>query len=628
MHQFEHSAAGHASSSRTPAMPRISTALAFPPSSTSSSSPDTAGSASLASPATSTPRATSPENKPSESTKHDAPPHSPVPACMAGLALQVQSAVSRNVTGPLVQVLTDAQEASALHCAQHDAIRTLSTEASASRSSSSSSSSSSSGSGSGSSASSRTAPMPGQTSAASRYVSALSSPDLVPCDAAAQSSAQALMGTSAQDSDDLATQLHSVHAADAAHTSSSPVVAPLLQQRDSGSSDGSGSGTEASLAQSDICRTPSTSTTGSSHAGSLDTAISSVPSGTEFESNYKSHVEEQSADTLRVSVAAYDPSIAPSQASPISLSSEADNALLDYSPLPHDASAGASLVEAKSATAKVRRYAALLELIDTERNYADDLATLVLVFFDNLCMMPFFNDQPARQALVMRNSQDLLRTHQKLSAKLDAILVDLGLRKSGQRHADDQKTELEKALSPQADEAVVRAAKLFNQMMPQLQSYKAFCSRHGEALALIREAEKRHADWDAFERHCADILRLTQRAHKHTSSPPTLGCDHAQRLGHQQPGVVFYPHRLVLRNALAQPRLGLHLDPHRRHHRLRLQPGQRRCHARHGAKRHAPEFVAPALSRFPHQAHPAPVLIPARSADAAEAQLRHGRLGG
>lgn len=374
--------------------------------------------------------------------------------------------------------------------------------------------------------------MPRQSSAGSKYVSALSSPDLVPCHVAAQSSAEALMGTNAQATDDPL-------------ASPSPIVAPLLQQRDSGSSDGSGSGsasgTEASLAQSDICRTPSTSTTGSSHAGSLDTAISSVPSGTEFESNYKSHVEEQSADTLRVNVAAYDPTTAPSQASPISLSSEADNALLDYSPLAHDASADASLVEAKFATAKVRRYAALLELIDTERNYADDLATLVLVFFDNLCMMPFFNDQPARQALVMRNSEDLLRTHQKLSAKLDAILVDLGLRKSGQRHADDQKTELEKALSPQADEAVVRAAKLFNQMMPSLQSYKAFCSRHGEALALIREAEKRHADWDAFERHCADILRLTQRAHKHNSSRPPSGATTPSVWATNSPASYFVP---------------------------------------------------------------------------------------
>ncbi|KAJ1019425.1 hypothetical protein NDA16_004542 [Ustilago loliicola] len=296
---------------------------------------------------------------------------------------------------------------------------------------------------------------------------------------------------------------------------SQSLTAPALQEQDSSSSSDGGDATETTAAQTDISRTPSTSTTGSSHAGSLDTTISSVPSGTEFENNYKSHVEEQSADTLRVEVTGYDSNVPPSQASPVSLNSEVDNGLLDYP----DA-ADASIAEAKYATAKVRRYAALLELIDTERNYADDLATLVLVFFDNLCMMPFFNDQPARQALVMRNSEDLLRTHQKLSAKLEGILVDLGLRKAGQRgQVDDKQAELEKALSPQADEAVVRVAKLFNQMMPSLQSYKAFCSRHGEALALIREAEKRHADWDAFERHCADVLKLTRLAQKGSSRP-------------------------------------------------------------------------------------------------------------
>ncbi len=163
-----------------------------------------------------------------------------------------------------------------------------------------------------------------------------------------------------------------------------------------------------------------------------------------------------------------------------------------------------------------------MELIDTERNYADDLATLVLVFFDNLCMMPFFNDQPARQALVMRNSEDLLRTHQKLSASSrtsSSISVSESLDK--QDWWTTRKTELEKALSPQADEAVVRAAKLFNQMMPSLQSYKTFCSRHGEALALIREAEKRSADWDAFERHCASILLQTRLAQKGSSRPPS-----------------------------------------------------------------------------------------------------------
>uniref|UniRef100_V5ELV6 DH domain-containing protein n=2 Tax=Kalmanozyma brasiliensis (strain GHG001) TaxID=1365824 RepID=V5ELV6_KALBG len=296
-----------------------------------------------------------------------------------------------------------------------------------------------------------------------------------------------------------------------------PLVTPKMQLQDSSD----GSGLETAATQSDISRTPSTSTTGSSHAGSLDTAISSVPSGTDFEDHYKSQADELSADTLRVDIGDYNSNAHPSQASPVSLISEVDGALLEYPGLIENGTAD-PVAEAKYTTAKVRRYAALLELIDTERNYADDLATLVLVFFDNLCMMPFFNDQPARQALVMRNSEDLLRTHQKLSAKLEYILIDLGLRKPvHQRLVEDRRTDLEKALSPQADEAVVRVAKLFNQMMPSLQSYKAFCSRHGEALALIREAEKRHADWDAFEKHCADVLRMTRMAQKGSSRPPS-----------------------------------------------------------------------------------------------------------
>lgn len=496
-----------ASSSRLPKVEKISTAVVFPSfsrNSTDEGASRSSGSSSIASPAVSTPRATSPDQNASPHIRNRAAfersardsletpvassSESTIPAHMAGLALQVQSAVSRNVTGPLVQVLTDAEEASALHQAE-------SSEASNSNM--------------------KAAAMRRLGSGNSDYQTALSSPDMVPGG----------LPTSRSPVPDVLSSSTSEEAIEAALTATSnsnipgagpqSLTAPALQEQDSSSSSDGGDGTETTAAQTDISRTPSTSTTGSSHAGSLDTAISSVPSGTEFENNYKSHVEEQSADTLRVEVTGYDSSVPPSQASPVSLNSEVDNGLLDYP----DA-ADASVAEAKYATAKVRRYAALLELIDTERNYADDLATLVLVFFDNLCMMPFFNDQPSRQALVMRNSEDLLRTHQKLSAKLEGILIDLGLRKAGQRgQVDDKQTELEKALSPQADEAVIRVAKLFNQMMPSLQSYKAFCSRHGEVLALIREAEKRHADWDAFERHCADVLKLTRLAQKGSSRP-------------------------------------------------------------------------------------------------------------
>ncbi len=422
---------------------------------------------------------------------------------MAGLALQVQSAVSRNVTGPLVQVLTDAEEASALH-----------------QKSESTSQQAKSNGAEPSGSSPHSAPLARQGSGSSDYATALSSPELHPTDAASRLRISEMLSSSiSEQAIDAALGSNQSTAVADDDDDSRPLVAAKLHEQDSGDSDASG--LETSAMQSDISRTPSTSTTGSSHAGSLDTAISSVPSGTDFEDNYKSQVEEHSADTLRVDVGNYDSTLHPSQASPVSLISEVDASLLDYPGLIQDGSAN-PVAEAKFTTAKVRRYAALLELIDTERNYADDLATLVLVFFDNLCMMPFFNDQPARQALVMRNSEDLLRTHQKLSAKLEYILVDLGLRRpSHQRHVEDQRTELEKALSPQADEAVVRVAKLFNQMMPSLQSYKAFCSRHGEALALIREAEKRHADWDAFEKHCAEILKLTRLAQKGGSRPPS-----------------------------------------------------------------------------------------------------------
>ncbi|TKY89444.1 hypothetical protein EX895_001975 [Sporisorium graminicola] len=516
------------SASRHPKVDRIVTAVVFP--SSSRSSDDTfgedareaanrsSGSSSIASPAVSTPRATSPDQISSPAARSRTAfearvsrdslesPVSPgsgstVPACMAGLALQVQSAVSRNVTGPLVQVLADAEEAAALHPRpEHPTQPSNSQGAEAS------------------SSKSQSALLDRQASGSSHYATALNSPNLESTDTATRSHLSNLLSSSTSE-EDIEAALGLMRDSSLIEPLSHPLVAPELQERDNGSSDGSG--TETSAAQTDISRTPSTSTTGSSHAGSLDTAISSVPSGTEFENHYKSHIEDASADTLRVDVAGYDSTEPPSQASPVSVISEVDTAFLEYPGLIEDGTLDPSIAEAKYTMAKVRRYAALLELIDTERNYADDLATLVLVFFDNLCMMPFFNDQPARQALVMRNSEDLLRTHQKLSAKLEGILIDLGLRKSGQqRLAEDKRTDLEKALSPQADEAVVRVAKLFNQMMPSLQSYKAFCSRHGEALALIREAEKRHADWDAFEKHCADVLKLTRFGQKGSADTP------------------------------------------------------------------------------------------------------------
>ncbi|EPQ28247.1 uncharacterized protein PFL1_04074 [Pseudozyma flocculosa PF-1] len=314
-----------------------------------------------------------------------------------------------------------------------------------------------------------------------------------------------------------------------------------------------------SAAQPDISRTPSTSTTGSSHAGSVDTAISSSQSTA---ASSCPGCAEQSCDTLKITVDG-EPSVNAAQDSPLSFVSEPE--ALSGLDIPSSAAAtsdvdvaaeraadiaaatamAASTTDAtkqpspgqqdKAVQAKVRRYAALLELVETERNYADDLATLVLVFFDNLYTMPFFEDQPARHALVIRNSEDLLRLHQRLSARMDGVMSELGLRKGGSSSTASgggngsaagsssllAKSDLEKALSPQADEAVIRIARLFTGTAAALQGYKVFCSRHGEALALIREAEKRHADWDAFERRCSEILRMSRAPGYGPSRPPS-----------------------------------------------------------------------------------------------------------
>lgn len=115
-------------------------------------------------------------------------------------------------------------------------------------------------------------------------------------------------------------------------------------------------------------------------------------------------------------------------------------------------------------TKRMKLYAALIELADTERKYADDLGILVLIFFENLSRCAYFA-QPSLQGRetglsgsaspgdtlpavdsksqaqlqhhehqvaeqrwklesVTRNAEAILRLHQLLSARLDKILAD------------------------------------------------------------------------------------------------------------------------------------------------------------------------------------------------------------
>lgn len=83
---------------------------------------------------------------------------------------------------------------------------------------------------------------------------------------------------------------------------------------------------------------------------------------------------------------------------------------------------------------RLKMLASLTELVDTERTYADDLAILVLVYFENLPRLPYFRasadmvDPAVKINMVCRNAEMLLRLHQQLSVKLEKILTDNDIR--------------------------------------------------------------------------------------------------------------------------------------------------------------------------------------------------------
>lgn len=106
---------------------------------------------------------------------------------------------------------------------------------------------------------------------------------------------------------------------------------------------------------------------------------------------------------------------------------------------------------------RMKLYAALVEIADTERKYADDLGILVLIFFENLTRSVYFAPPPSDVALaaddeqtpaqrlaehqvteqrwkvesVTRNAEAILRLHQLLSARLDKVLADCKLLPQG-----------------------------------------------------------------------------------------------------------------------------------------------------------------------------------------------------
>ena len=151
---------------------------------------------------------------------------------------------------------------------------------------------------------------------------------------------------------------------------------------------------------------------------------------------------------------------------------------------------------------RLKRLHSLLELAETEANYVKDLDVLINVFFKLLPGVSYFADSSSRLNTVVRNGPALLKLHRNMSSRLTEIVSCKRLAPS-----DSERTEMERAHSPDCDEAVSLYAKLFIELAPEFSRvYCEFCSRQKEALSLIDTVEQR-PEWDLYQYRASDTVR-------------------------------------------------------------------------------------------------------------------------
>ncbi|CAO1636265.1 unnamed protein product [Jaminaea pallidilutea] len=292
-------------------------------------------------------------------------------------------------------------------------------------------------------------------------------------------------GTGASSVEEAAPKSDASHAPSAASTAESP------------SPESSAMTARQQSASSEISRTPSTSTTGSlttqSHSSS-ETTPSSVPSEHEL------YDGAGSAESAEAKTAGPDSS----GSTPNSMSRE------------------------RTVEGRLRRYHSLLELVETEQTYAQDLASLVHVYMEALPLQSYFEDHPARLETVVRNGPELAALHNEIATDLEQILEDHSVSASSPGSA------AEKAFNENVDAAVLQVAKYLVDIGDRLMLYREYCPRHPEAMSVLKEAEKRHngEDFLAFERMCSNVLRNRPMSSRNSSTTDLK----ALRSGSSTPG--------------------------------------------------------------------------------------------
>ncbi|GAA5979451.1 hypothetical protein JCM10908_002929 [Rhodotorula pacifica] len=228
-----------------------------------------------------------------------------------------------------------------------------------------------------------------------------------------------------------------------------------------------------------------------------------------------------------VTTAASTPGIAEANLcfAPISTSSAPISAVDEPESLSHDeellvTDATHEDLAAQETTAQAaldnNRYHALLELVETERGYLEHLRILVKVYFQTL---PFLTILTLHEVqAIVRNAEQLLDLHERITERIEQVEADLSWKRHDTLSGRDGGPEQARKTRT----AAARIARVFAEQLPDFALYSEFCSRHAEALDIVRIVAAR-PEWEAYERQCAsravpDSSEITPTAARGNSS--------------------------------------------------------------------------------------------------------------
>ncbi|OCF34896.1 hypothetical protein I316_03443 [Kwoniella heveanensis BCC8398] len=142
-----------------------------------------------------------------------------------------------------------------------------------------------------------------------------------------------------------------------------------------------------------------------------------------------------------------------------------------------------------------KRRMILVELVETEVAYAEDLKTLVHVYLPQLAALPSVTERQAKA--IARNTDELLIFHSAFASKMIDVLKEQGL---GYHYAPADQP----ALADKVEKAAKKLACLFVDDIAHFSMYKDFCADSIIASTLVRHISER-VEYENFEKRCTII---------------------------------------------------------------------------------------------------------------------------